>query len=118
MQSTFSGFGVVDETAVFKVCDQPHPVVIAKILKACLDGHLDAGLADLATLWRQGYAAVDLVQTVFKVSKTLDLPEPRKLDLIKLVGLTHMRIADGAATLLQLSGLLAKIYNSNALAAS
>lgn len=110
LQSTHSGFGVVDETAVFKVCDQPHPLIVANILRNCISGDLEAGLTNLRRLWNNGYAAIDLVQTIFKVTRTLDVPEGTKLQLVKLIGFTHMRIADGSGTLLQLAGLLAKIY--------
>ncbi|KAJ8602700.1 hypothetical protein CTAYLR_003786 [Chrysophaeum taylorii] len=113
LQSTYSGFGVVDDVSVFRVCDQPHPVVVARILTNCLDGDLEKGLQDLQTLWGQGYAAIDLIQTFFKVTRALDVPEAPKLALLKHVGFAHMRIADGAATLLQLAGLLAKISNAN-----
>lgn len=110
LQSTHAGFGVVDETAVFKVCDQPHPLIVRQMLTDCINDNFPAALANLEKLWSLGYAAVDLVGTIFKVTKTLDLPEHQVLDLVKLVGFTHMRIADGSATKLQLAGLLAKIY--------
>uniref|UniRef100_A0A6S8AXJ3 Replication factor C C-terminal domain-containing protein n=1 Tax=Aureoumbra lagunensis TaxID=44058 RepID=A0A6S8AXJ3_9STRA len=113
LQSTFSGFNSVTETTVLKVCDQPHPQIIKNILQAVLiqePRNLDTALATLQNLYQRGYAPVDLCATIFKVAKTLDIPEPLKLDTLKQIGLTHMRIADGAASLLQLSALLASLY--------
>ena len=40
-QATHSGFGVVSQENVFKVCDQPHPLLIAKIVESCLAAQLD-----------------------------------------------------------------------------
>lgn len=109
LQSTFSGFAVVDQSTVYKVCDQPHPFVVKNMLKSCLDHDLDAALASLQDLWHRGYAAVDLISTLFKVAKSADIHEPQKLLVLKEIGFTHMRIADGSATLLQLAGLLARL---------
>lgn len=41
MQATHSGFGIVSQENVFKVCDQPHPLLIAKIVESCLATNLD-----------------------------------------------------------------------------
>lgn len=31
LQSTYSGFGYVNQANVFKVCDQPHPLVLKQV---------------------------------------------------------------------------------------
>jgi replication factor C subunit 2/4 len=72
LQSTFSGFGFVSGDNVFKVCDQPHPLVIQAAIKSCLKGDVDPALEKLKELWDQGYAAVDIVVTLFRVVKTYD----------------------------------------------
>jgi replication factor C subunit 2/4 len=75
LQSTYSGFGFVSEENVFKVVDQPHPEVIRGILKDCIApnaSHLDDAMAKLHALWKQGYSAVDVVVTLFRVVKTYD----------------------------------------------
>mgnify|MGYP001076732326 CR=1 FL=1 len=43
------------------------------------------------------------------VTKTHEIPEKKKLLFIKEIGFTHMRIADGVGTQLQLSGLIARL---------
>lgn len=70
LQSTFAGFGFVSGDNVFKVCDQPHPVVIQEMIKACMAGDVEEGLNKLNSLWKQGYSAVDIVTTLFRVVKT------------------------------------------------
>lgn len=79
LQSTWSGFGIVSKEAVFKVCDQPHPELIKDMLKACQRGDVNTALDKLDYLWVQGYAAVDIVSTIFRVTKSMDeLPEYTK----------------------------------------
>lgn len=109
LQSTHSGFSVVTQDTVFKVCDQPHPHVARGILEACLEGRLDDALEGLRGLSDSGYAPVDIVGTMFKVVKTHKMPEARQLEVIKEVGFAHTRIADGCASLVQLTGMIARL---------
>jgi len=110
LQSTFSGFGFVSAENVFKVCDQPHPILVQDLIRACSHGEIDESLSKLYGLWDQGYSAVDIVTTIFRVVKTFDeLPEYSKLEFIKEIGFTHMRILEGVGTLAQLTGLLSRL---------
>ena len=72
LQSTWSGFGFVSSENVFKVCDQPHPIVVQAIIAACQKSDIDLAMDKLNELWDQGYSAVDIVVTVFRVVKTTD----------------------------------------------
>ncbi|KIJ29332.1 hypothetical protein M422DRAFT_269286 [Sphaerobolus stellatus SS14] len=114
LQSTHSGLGFVNGENVFKVCDQPHPVVIRAMLRSCHKGDINQAMEKLNELWDQGYSAVDIVVTLFRVVKTFDeLPEYTKLQFIKEIGWTHMRILEGVGTLVQLGGLLARLCKLN-----
>lgn len=85
LQSTWSGFGFVSQDNVFKICDQPHPFVIRRMMKDCQKGEIDDALARINKLWEQGYSAVDIVVTIFRVVKTMeDLPEYTKLEFIRV----------------------------------
>lgn len=114
MQATVAGFGFVSPENVFRVCDQPHPAIIEAILEACLRGDSASALQGLDDLWNQGYAAVDLISTLFRVTKSFGrAPEAMQLEFIREIGLTHMRILEGCASKLQLAGLLAKLCRLN-----
>ncbi|OCB87897.1 P-loop containing nucleoside triphosphate hydrolase protein [Sanghuangporus baumii] len=96
LQSTQSGFGFVSGDNVFKVCDQPHPILVQAMLRSCLKGDVNSAMEKLTELWDQGYSAVDIVVTIFRVVKTFDeLPEYTKLEYIKEIGFTHMRVLEG-----------------------
>ncbi|KIO29324.1 hypothetical protein M407DRAFT_21543 [Tulasnella calospora MUT 4182] len=110
LQSTFAGFGFVSGDNVFKVCDQPHPVIVQDMIKACIKGDVEEALKKLDFLWNQGYSAIDIVTTIFRVVKTYnEIPEYTKLEFIREIGWTHMRILEGVGTLVQLGGLIARL---------
>ncbi|KAF5388479.1 hypothetical protein D9757_004608 [Collybiopsis confluens] len=112
LQSTHSGFGFVSGDNVFKVCDQPHPIVVQEMIKSCVDGKVDVAMEKLNELWENGYSAIDIAVTIFRVVKTSDnMPEYTKLEFIKVgeTGFTHMRILEGVGTILQLAGLIARL---------
>lgn len=110
LQSTVSGFDFVNSENVFKVVDQPHPVTVQKMMESCNKKDIDGALGLLKELWDKGYSAVDIITTMFKVTKTMTtISEEKKLEFIKTIGFTHMRILDGISSHLQLSGCVAKL---------
>lgn len=110
LQSTSDGSGFVSQENVFKVCDQPSPLAMIAILESCLARRVDEAVATLEALWRDGYSALDLITTLFRVTKTQEqMQEYMRLTFIREIGFTHMRILEGVQSLQQLSGLLARL---------
>ncbi|KAI0220182.1 replication factor C subunit 4 [Massospora cicadina] len=109
LQATFSGFGYINAENVFKVCDQPHPLVIKCILEFCMQGKLDDAIQAIMGLWYQGYSSLDIITTLFRVTKFMEMEDSLKLTFIKEIGQTHMKIIDGVETQLQLSALMARL---------
>jgi replication factor C subunit 2/4 len=66
----------------------------------------------------QGYSALDVVGTLFRVCKSAELPEHLKLEFSKQIGFCHMRAAEGVNSMLQLDGLLAKLCRTASAAGS
>jgi replication factor C subunit 2/4 len=109
LQATYSGFQFVNQENVFKVCDQPHPLHVKSMVQNVLEGNFDEACSRLKNLYDLGYSATDIITTLFRVIKNYDMPEYLKLEFIRETGFAHMRISDGVGSLLQLSGLLAKL---------
>ena len=109
LQATFEGFGFVNEANVFKVCDQPHPTVVKKVVESCVDGKVKNGIRYIQELHSSGYSPMDIIGTLFKVVKSADIDEGVKLEFLREIGFAHMNIADGSATLLQLVGLIGRL---------
>ncbi|KAK1756891.1 DNA replication factor C-like protein [Echria macrotheca] len=114
LQSTWAGFGFVSGDNVFKVVDSPHPIKVQAMLKACYEHNVDSALDTLRELWDLGYSSHDIISTMFKVTKTIPtLSEHSKLEFIKEIGFTHMKILEGVQTLLQLSGCVVRLCKLN-----
>ncbi|ESO97924.1 hypothetical protein LOTGIDRAFT_228440 [Lottia gigantea] len=114
LQSTFQGFGHVNSENVFKVCDEPHPTLIKKMLQHCVEVNIEESYKVMAHLWKLGYSPHDIINIVFRVCKNHDMPEFLKLEFIKEIGYTHMRIAEGVDSLLQMAGLLSRLCKKSA----
>ncbi|KAF4554270.1 Replication factor C subunit 4-like protein [Elsinoe fawcettii] len=114
LQSTAAGFGFVNGDNVFRVVDSPHPIKVQAMIKSCYESKIDDALDTLKELWDLGYSCHDIISTMFKVTKTIpQLSEHAKLEFIKEIGFTHMRILEGVQTYLQLSGCVAKLCKIN-----
>jgi len=102
---------LVNAENVFKVCDQPHPAVVQRILLDCQQGKIRSAEKELRkTLWDKGYSAMDILATMFKVVKNHNsMAEYIKLEFLKEIGFAHKQALDGCESFVQLSGLLAKL---------
>mmetsp|Transcript_12052 Transcript_12052/g.23212 ORF Transcript_12052/g.23212 Transcript_12052/m.23212 type:complete len:323 (-) Transcript_12052:149-1117(-) len=109
LQSTVAGFGQVTEENVYKVVDKPHPVLMLKIITACSKGNILEAIEILDKIWNEGYSAIDIIGTLFRVTKTADIHPKVLLAFIKEIGFTHMRISEGLDSKLQITGLLSRI---------
>jgi len=109
LQATAVGGGHVDRESVFRVCDQPHPLVLQSCLHLCAKQELEGAHAALMDLSDQGYSPLDIVTTLFRVARNADLGEFLKLEFVREIGMTHLRIGDGTSTRLQLAGLAARL---------
>ncbi|MCJ8740792.1 hypothetical protein PDJAM_G00063110 [Pangasius djambal] len=114
LQSTHSGFGFVNSENVFKVCDEPHPLLVKNMLEHCVSANIDEAYKIIAQLWSLGYSPEDIIGNIFRVCKTFQMPEYLKLEYIKEIGYTHMKIAEGVNSLLQLAGLLGRLCSKTA----
>lgn len=110
LQATANGFGLVDQEAVFRVCDQPHPLLVANLIKHCAEARIDDAYEGMKALLDMGYSCSDIITILFRVVRNAsNLHEFVKLEYIKNIGFCHMRISDGVDSRLQLSGLLADL---------
>uniref|UniRef100_A0A8P4GI54 Replication factor C subunit 2 n=2 Tax=Dicentrarchus labrax TaxID=13489 RepID=A0A8P4GI54_DICLA len=114
LQSTNSGFGYINSENVFKVCDEPHPLLVKSMLGHCVAGNIDEAYKVVENLWALGYSPEDIIGNIFRVCKTFQMAEYLKLEFIKEIGYTHMRVAEGVNSLLQMAGLLGRLCSKTA----
>ncbi|TPX41730.1 hypothetical protein SeMB42_g05434 [Synchytrium endobioticum] len=114
LQSTHSGFGIIEPDYVFKICDQPHPMIVQDLIRATSKPDVEVALTRLAELWSHGYSCLDIVGTMAKVTQyNNELQEWHKLNYLKEIGAVHMRLLDGLQSLVQLQALVARLCRFN-----
>ena len=109
LQSTVAGFDMVTSENVFKVCDEPHPLMVKEMLDCCSKSEVNEAYKILNHLWKLGYSSEDLITSIFRVCKGHSMDEFLKLEFIKEIGFTHMKICSGVNSLLQMNALIAKL---------
>ncbi|KAL0213199.1 hypothetical protein RCL1_006825 [Eukaryota sp. TZLM3-RCL] len=109
LQATVSGFGMVSAEHVYKVCDQPHPVLTGQILSYCEQGELNKALASVINLSNKGYAPVDIVTTLFRLTQRSVLADHLKLEYLKVLSLYQLKISQGHSSTLQLTALISEL---------
>ncbi|CAF88263.1 unnamed protein product, partial [Tetraodon nigroviridis] len=80
----------------------------------CVDGNVDEAYKVVEHLWALGYSPEDIIGNIFRVCKTYQMAEYLKLEFVKEIGYTHMRVAEGVNSLLQMAGLLARLCSKTA----
>ncbi|KAL7987009.1 hypothetical protein Chor_005928 [Crotalus horridus] len=97
-----------------QVCDEPHPLLVKEMIGHCVNANVDEAYKILAHLWKLGYSPEDIISNIFRVCKTFQMAEYLKLEFIKEIGYTHMKIVEGVNSLLQMAGLLARLCQKTA----
>eukprot|EP00448_Togula_jolla_P013334 CAMPEP_0170581924 /NCGR_PEP_ID=MMETSP0224-20130122/7303_1 /TAXON_ID=285029 /ORGANISM="Togula jolla, Strain CCCM 725" /LENGTH=318 /DNA_ID=CAMNT_0010905101 /DNA_START=56 /DNA_END=1012 /DNA_ORIENTATION=+ len=111
-QSTYNAFGKISHDEVFKMNDQPQPQKVRAALEASLKQDWQGAFGPVHEIYKQGYSTTDIISTFFRVAKQMEAPEHIKLEWLKEVGLTHMRVNAGATGLLQLDAMVAKFVKA------
>jgi len=109
LQATHSGFGHINQQNVNKVVDIPHPHVVKELIGACVKGSFKDAYHPLEQLWKEGYSSIDIISTLFRITKIFNMPEYQKLEFLKEIGFCNLRASSGVNTLVQLSGLLSRL---------
>jgi replication factor C subunit 2/4 len=109
LQCTASGYGLINAENVYKVCDEPHPDLMRDLFENCAQGEFKDAFAGLDKLYKMGYSTDDILTTMSRVVKYIDVPEALKLEFIKEVAKTHTLAVQGMAGRVQLAGLAARL---------
>jgi replication factor C subunit 2/4 len=109
LESTYNGYGLVSEKNVYKICDQPQPMLITSIINSCLSGNIESSIIQINELKDNGYCNNDIVLTIINVLKEMNMNEDIKIKYIRIASETYINVNDGVNTLLQLYNCLAKM---------
>lgn len=110
LQATYLSNGLVNDENVFKTCDYPHPLLISDIIKYCIAIKVHPACICMQKLHNLGYSPSDILISFYKTVRSYEpLEEFLKLEFLKEIGFTQMRLEEGIQTQVQLTGLLARL---------
>lgn len=82
LQCTVSGYGTVTKDSVYKVCDEPHPEKLHEMFQYCARGQVFEAFEIMDNLYKLGYSVDDLMSSMFKIVKLIEVPEVLRLEFI------------------------------------
>jgi replication factor C subunit 2/4 len=110
LQATVAGFGEVRKDNVYKVCDQPHPELMERVVNHCLEGEFEEACEEIDTVFNEGYNILDIIGTLNKIIQTIDMNDERRLGFLKHATDFKMRVLEGNDSQLQLHAFLASLW--------
>ncbi|KAK2096244.1 Subunit of heteropentameric Replication factor C (RF-C), partial [Saguinus oedipus] len=109
LQSPIAGFAFINSENVFMVYEEPHPLLMKEMIQHCVNANINEACKILAHLWHLCYSPEGITDNIFQVCKTFQMAEHLKLEVIEEIGYTHIKIAEGVNSLLQMAGPLARL---------
>uniref|UniRef100_A0A7E4URJ5 Replication factor C subunit 2 n=1 Tax=Panagrellus redivivus TaxID=6233 RepID=A0A7E4URJ5_PANRE len=109
LQCTAAAYGNVNAENVYKVCDEPHPELMKDLFEHCVQSEFKEAFAGLDKLYKMGYSTEDILTTMSRVVKYVDIPEVLKLEFIREIARTHTLASQGVVGRVQLAGLAARL---------
>jgi replication factor C subunit 2/4 len=95
LQATHSGFGVVTKENVFKVCDQPHPDLIMRVIDYCLASEFEKACDEIDIIYYEGYNMMDIVGNLTKLVQNKEMDDTKRLVFLKILAEFKMKILEG-----------------------
>jgi len=109
LQTIYTGFKCVTKETVYNLCDKPSYDIVHDILKYCIGRDFRSSIRLTGKLYGDGYSIFDILQTIGKVARILEMESDKKMKFIKEISQTHTRVSHGVSTLLQLEGLCSRL---------
>ena len=110
LQATHTTFQVVNAENIYRLSDEPHPLMIENMLSKCIDGDYFGAYLILSKILEMGFMVEDLIGTITRGIQQMKQAEYVVLECLKLSADTHLRISKGSGSKLQLTRLLSSIY--------
>lgn len=99
---------LIDEDYIVKIIGLPSPKRIEKVLQHLLQREISEALDAFDSVWEEKFDPSDLISSFFRAAKSME-----NYDLLKAVGLAHLRITEGVDSRLQFYGLFSDILSIN-----
>jgi replication factor C small subunit len=99
----------IEPEMIYAITSTARPEEISKLLNLCFAGNFEGADRFLTTLLRErGISPQELINQLYRLIVTLDMPRETRIHLIDSLGETDFRISEGASSDLQMSALIAQ----------
>lgn len=112
LQITYNGYTDIVPENVYKLCDEPHPVIIQNIFKECKNKKIREALKYIDALNKRGYSKSDIIGSMVNSLKIIDtsiVDEKTKIKFMEEIAKACLIIGKGISTDLQLTGCIAAL---------
>lgn len=118
LSSTASAFHGVTGENVYKTCDTPRPATIVEIVDMLRADtkNFPRACTRMRELCDEGYSPTDIVSTFVKSLSHVNVDDVQRVEIAKVIGLTHATMLNGTSTYLQLTAMMWSIaltFSSN-----
>lgn len=73
LQSTWKGYGAIDEEGVYMICDVPDVNTLRVVAQACSEGDFKTALGGARKLWNESHTAFDIANTLGKLMEGMKI---------------------------------------------
>lgn len=112
LEGIYYGYGELNKENVYKICDQPQPVLIINIIKACLSNNINQAIYHTNEIKKNGYCVNDIVIGMLTLLKDIKMDEETRMKYIDIVNETYIDTNNLIESDLQLYACLAKMIKN------
>lgn len=109
---TVAAAGKVIPENVSRIVDKPNYMIVKQLIKMCTSDQEDAfkkSLEIVNDLIICGYTGLDILKSIFAVTKEYEMDEYAKLQFLERIGESELNIMNGADDEIQLTALVSKL---------
>lgn len=109
LETIYYGFQKISQEGVMRLCHQPHPDNIIKLIQECANRNINNAIKLVNELKNNGYCSNDILLTMIGVIRDVSINEEVRLQYIKIMSESYILVCDGVDSNLQLYGCLARL---------
>ncbi|AFM99029.1 replication factor C small subunit [Encephalitozoon hellem ATCC 50504] len=106
LQACINSSETIDRDRIIKIIGLPSPKRIEKVLERLVKNEVEEALEMFDTIWDEKFDPLDLINSFFRAAKNME-----NYELLKVIGLTNLRISEGVNSRLQFYGMFHDILN-------
>jgi replication factor C subunit 2/4 len=109
LEVIYYGFGKIESNHIYKLCHQPQPEIIIKLIQECVYKNIKKVITIIEELKNKGYCSNDIILTIINILQYVKIDEEIRINFNRILNESYVQICDGIDTNLQLYGCISRI---------